>query len=209
MAHGQMAQRGLKGLVLLGIGALAILAGCSGPSGEEGCGGTGDVVSCVDIEDVVPMDQDEATSNVDAFQVDCDDDPDVVDPEPFFDHSAEVTFTNNVAPGAGSAFDVRIESFSVTYRLNSCPPMATGCPPLTGFSGDETFIIPAGGTVTHEFPLVPIRVKEEFEAAGGDPLRPLSYTATYVFTGRTVPFNDGLRLEASTEFTIGNFNNCP
>ncbi len=62
--------------------------------------------------------------------------------------------------------------------------------------------------------MVPLRVKEEYVAEGGhlgssDFGFPFpSYTATYVFTGRTDFFSDDIRIQGSTEFTIGSFNTC-
>ncbi len=109
-----------------------------------------------------------------------------------------------------------ILNYSVTYTLNDCPPRATVCPALTGFSVSpgQTFTIPTNGTVTQTFPMVPLRVKEEYVAEGGHTGSSAfgfpfpSYTATYVFTGRTDFFSDEIRIQGSTEFTIGNFNNC-
>ena len=116
----------------------------------------------------------------------------------------------------GGSLLLTILNYTVSYTLNDCPPRAAGCPALTGFSVSpgQTFTIPVNGSITHTFPLVPLRVKEEYAAEGGHldssqfgfPFP--SYTATYVFTGRTDFFSDEVRIEGSTEFTIGGFDNC-
>jgi hypothetical protein len=209
----------------IGIGLLiasSLLLGCDADTRDD-CGGVGDVVSCVSIDSIVPVGGSIAspteTSNVDALQSTCTDGT----LEDFTDHNAEITFANRQFPGGdgtqvdiGGSLLLTILNYSVSYTLNDCPPRATGCPALTGFSVSpgQTFTIPINGSVTHTFPLVPLRVKEEYVAEGGTlgssqfgfPFP--SYTATYVFTGRTDFFSDEIRIEGSTEFTIGSFDNC-
>jgi hypothetical protein len=169
----------------------------------------------------VPADESgQISSNVDAVPSTCSDDS----VEPFTDHNASITFANRPFPSADTPTPVEsdgtllltILNYSVSYTLNDCPSRATGCPALTGFSVSpgQTFTIPTNSSVTQTFPLVPLRVKEEYVAEGGQlgasdfgfPFP--SYTATYVFTGRTDFFSDDILIEGSTEFTIGNFNNC-
>jgi hypothetical protein len=202
--------------------ASSLLLGCDADTRDD-CGGVGDVVSCVSIDSIVPVGgpvgSGTETSNVDALQSACTGG----ELESFTDHSAEITFANRQFPGGdgtqvdiGGSLLLTILNYTVSYSLNDCPPRATGCPALTGFSVSpgQTFTIPINGAVTQSFPLVPLRVKEEYVAEGGHlgssqfgfPFP--SYTATYVFTGRTDFFSDDIHIEGSTEFTIGNFNNC-
>jgi hypothetical protein len=168
-------------------------------------------VSCLEVDNIAPEGADgDASSNVDAFQDICDiDDEGNPEFEPFTDHSAAITFSNNTFPGADGSFDIRLVRFSISYRLNDCPGGASGCPPLTGFSAGQSVLIPAGSTVTETFPFVPLRVKRQYRTAGGSDIDPPSYTAVYTFTAQTTPFNDTLTVEASTEFSIGNFDLCP
>ena len=217
MRHWQRARQGLQSLFLVAV----ILMSCSAPGGDnpaEGCGGTEASVSCLEISSIAPTGGSEGgnASNVDAFQEIC------VDPvtggqlssEIFTDHPAEATFTNRLFPTAqtGSGFDFRITGYSVSYRVNQCPAAALGCPPLTGFtvSGQNILIAhrsdgqPASVTVPLLF--VPLRVKNEFCAAGGERGRVVpSYLATYTFTAQTSRLNDTFTLTGSTEFTIGDF----
>ena len=202
-----------------------MLLGCESDVRDD-CGGVGSVISCVSVDRIVPTDGREGaeTSNVTAVAT-CSDG----EPAPITDHFADITFSNRQFPastgdvsGDGSqvaidgSFLLTILHYSVSYSLNDCPPRATGCPALTGFSVSpgQTFTIPNNGNVEHSFPMVPLRVKEEYVAEGGHlgssqfgfPFP--SYTATYSFTGRTDFFSDEIHFEGSTEFTIGSFENC-
>ena len=209
----QMARQGLLGLFLVSL----IVMGCAAPGGEstaEGCGGLEASVSCLDITQIAPTYLDSPTSNVDAFPSTCRDpvSGDVTGVEPFTDHAAAITFTNTRFPTASGSFDIRILSFTVSYTLNQCPAQAIGCPPLTGFTvATSTLLVPAGGTATATFPFVPLRVKNEYAAAGGELFSAFlpSYTATYVFTAQTTRLNETITAQGSAEFTIGAFNNCP
>lgn len=208
MAQRQRIHRGLQGLVLLGL--VCLLISCD-DAGGRGCGGTEATVSCLEVDNIAPQDSaNNASSNVDAFQDICtDDEGNPTEPEPFTDHSAVVTFSNTTFPGADDSFAIRIVRFSVSYRLNDCPTVASECPALTGFSAGQSLVIPAGSTVTGTFPFVPLRVKAQYNNAGGSEFPPPSYTAVYTFTAQTTPVNETITVEASTEFSIGNFNLCP
>jgi len=206
------------------IGTLCILLGCEADVKEE-CGGIGDLVSCLSIDSIQPTDDGgNNTSNVDAVLQNCSDDPSVFEGEPFGDHNALITFSNRQFPAAtgatqptvGGSLLVTIVNYSVSYTLNQCPERATACPALTGFtvSPGQTFTIDPNGTASHTFPFVPLRVKEEYIAEGGQvgassfgfPFP--SYTAHYVFTARTDFFSSDIEIEGFAEFTIGSFDNC-
>lgn len=208
---------------VIGIGLLVascLLLGCEADVRED-CGGVGGVISCISIDSIVPEDiSGQPTSNVNAVPITCPDGSVL----PFGDHAANVTFSNRPFPSSDSPTQANIDgsllltilNYSVTYTLNDCPPRATGCPALTGFSVSpgETFTIPTNGSLSRTFPMVPLRVKEEYVAEGGHlgasnfGLPFPSYTATYVFTGRTDFFSDDIRIEGSTEFTMGSFGSC-
>ena len=208
MAQRQRIYRGLQGLVLLGL--VCLLMSCDDPGGR-GCGGTEATVSCLEVDNIAPQDSaDNVSSNVDAFMEQClDDEGNPTEPEPFTDHNADITFSNSTFPGADDSFDIRLVRFTVSYRLNDCPAGASGCPALTGFAAGQNLLIPAGSTVTSTFPFVPIRVKDQYALAGGAERPPPSYTIVYTFTAQTTPFNETITVEASAEFSIGNFNLCP
>jgi hypothetical protein len=168
-------------------------------------------VSCLEVDNIAPQDAaDNVSSNVDAFRNVClDDEGNPTDPEPFTDHNADITFSNSTFPGADDSFDIRLVRFSISYRLNDCPTGVSGCPALTGFSAGQSLLIPAGSTVTRTFPFVPLGVKDQYATAGGAEFPPPSYTAVYTFTAQTTPFNETITVEASAEFSIGNFDLCP
>ena len=205
--------------------ASCLLLGCEADVRDD-CGGVGGVISCVSIDRIEPTSGDgsEVNSNVDAVPDLCSDNTF----GEFTDHNAEITFSNRQFPASTGAsgdgaqveidgsFLLTILSYSVTYTLNHCPENASACPPLTGFSVSpgQTFTIPNNSSATHSFPMVPLRVKEEYVSKGGEvngtqfgaPFP--SYTATYHFTGRTDFFSDDIDFSGSTEFTIGDFNSC-
>jgi len=210
MGRWQMARQGLQGLFLVAL----ILASCSAPGSnnpQEGCGGLEASVSCLEITSIVPVAGSTPTSNVDVHQDIC------VDPatgkvtgtETFTgDHNAQVTFTNKKFPTASGGFDIRILGYSVSYRLNQCPALAQGCPPLTGFTvSSQTTVIPQDTSLTLTLPFVPLRVKQDYVAAGGEVFSASlpSYDATYVFTAQTVSFNQTFTVSGDAEFTIGDF----
>jgi len=199
--------------VLCAIGALGLLLGCEADVSDN-CGGAGDDVSCLNISSIDPVDSNgTTTSNVDAVRGVCDGNT----PEPFTDHYADVTLVNtDFSADTLSTLSIIITDSSVTYTLNDCPPNASGCPALTGFSVSpgQTITIPPGGSVTTQFPFVPLRVKDEYVAEGGEVTGSAtgapfpSYTVNYVFTGHTDSFGADVQLHGAAEFTIGNFNLC-
>jgi hypothetical protein len=196
-------------------GAVSILLGCE-TSPSDNCSGVDNTISCGAVTDISPTDSTgTATSDVDAVQDVCDlDDNGQPTFELFTAHNTDITFENSQFFTASDSFDVTVWRFSVSYELTNCPDQATGCPPLTGFEGERTFVIPKDGQVTQTFPLVPLAVKDEYVAGGGEvgdgggaPFP--TYTAWYTFTATTEPFGTEIEIEASQDFTIGNFNNCP
>ncbi len=199
--------------------ASCILLGCEAEVSEE-CGGVGGVVSCLSIDGIQPSNvSGNPTTNVDAVASICTDGT----TETFGDHNAEVTFSNTPFPGvdgtslatADGSQRIVITGYSVTYTLNNCPAAATACPALTGFSiRGTTLTVPANGTVTGTFAFVPLSVKEEYVAEGGETSgtgsgAPYpSYSVNYMFSAQTEFFDDDITIQGSAEFTIGNFNLC-
>lgn len=209
MRHWPMTQQGLTGLFLV----VLILAGCAAAGNDspaEGCGGVEARVSCLQVTNVTFV---SGSSNVDARRTSCFDSttgittPDV----PLTDDSVQITFMNNpfLTADKSVGFAIRLLGFSVSYSLNQCPASARGCPPLPGFTESApTVIIPAlGGSASLTVPLVPLRVKQAYTAAGGELFSASlpSYAATYVITAETVGFNDTITATAATSFTIGDF----
>jgi len=210
MGRWQMARQGLQGLFFVAL----VLASCSAPGGnnpQEGCGGTEATVSCLQINSIVPVADATPTSNVDVHQDICIDPATgkVLSTEKFIgDHNAQVTLLNKKFPKASGGFDIRLLGYSVSYRLNQCPALARGCPPLTGFTvASQTAVIPQGSSLTLTLPAIPLRVKEEYVAAGGEVFSASlpSYGVTYTFTAQTISFNQTFTVSGTTEVTIGDF----
>ena len=203
MRRSQMARQGLQSFFLVAL----ILASCSAPGSDnpaEGCGGLEATVSCLEIVRIAPT-----SSNIDAFQTLCvDPNTGTVTAEPFTDDNALVILANMQFPTAQAGFDIRVIGYSVSYRLNQCPAAALGCPPLTGFTvSGQSIFIPQGQSVAVTLPFVPLRVKNEFCASGGQRVGAIpSYTATYTFTAQTTRFNDTFTVTGSAQFTIGDFD---
>jgi hypothetical protein len=197
------------------VSAVGILFGCE-TNPEDNCGGLDDIVSCVSVTSIAPSHlSGAATTNVDAVQdvcaIDASGDP---TPEPFTDHNADITFANEQFPNASNSYSVTIRHFTVSYSLTNCPAAAAGCPALTSIEGERTIVIPKGGQATATFPFVPLAVKEEYVAAGGEVTGSASggpfptYTATYIFNATTEPFGTEIEIEGRQDFTIGNFDHC-
>lgn len=210
MGRWQMARQGVQGLFFV----VLILVSCSAPESNnprEGCGGVEATVSCLQINSIVPVADTTPTSNVDVHQDVCIDPATgkVISTENFIgDHNAQVTFLNKQFPTASNSFDIRLLGYSVSYHLNQCPALARGCPPLTGFTvASQTAVIPKGTSLTLTLPLLPLRVKQEYVAAGGEVFSASlpSYGVTYTFTAETISFNQTFTVEGSTEVTIGDF----
>ena len=213
MRRWQMTQQGLKGLFLVAL----ILASCAAPGSDGeggGCGGSEASVTCVDVTGIVPTNRNGDTNNVDALKDQCRDLNGIVTSiEPFGDHKARVTLLNKQFPtttATDRAFDVRIVGYSVPYKLNQCPAVARGCPPLTGFTvSGESIVIPAGATVTVTLPFVPLSIKNEYVLAGGElGIAAPSYSVIYTFTAQTIGLNSTFIIQGSSQFTITDFNNC-
>ena len=206
MAHRQTARRWLRYLFFAGL--MFLLAGCDGPGGE-GCGGVDAFAACLNITRIQPIDGNGTeTSDVDViFNPDCNGDGIRDDPEPFTRHDATVTFSNEAFPTADEGLPITVQRFTVSYSLVICPQDAI-CPPLSGFSETVSLSVPEGATVSGQFALVPISVKDEFIDQGGTASAFPTYSANYTFVGETDFFEDAVTLQSSVSFVMGNFNNC-
>src|SRR5262245_40551224 len=115
MRRWQMARQSLQGLCLV----VLILVSCDAPGSDnpaESCGGLEASVSCLEITRIAPTYRGNPTSNVDALQDLCRDISGMVTAiEPFFDHAADITFSNTRFPTATGGFDIRILSYTVSY----------------------------------------------------------------------------------------------
>jgi len=216
---------GHLGLVALGLLGITLgLLGCDGGGigGSGQCGGASDADTCVQINTIQPfttiMGTMVSTSNVDAFQDICTlATPAVL--EPFTDHSAMVTISNEPLPGVGPGVgptaetNVTLQDFSIRYTLNACPAGAT-CPALDTLTVAPglTVTIPPTNSVTITLPFVPLAKKFEYANKGGGhlpngtPTYP-SYTATYTITGTDL-FHNSVSVRGSAPFTIGDFDHC-
>lgn len=187
----------------LGLGAVALVLGCGQVGGGGQCRGGGDSGACLEIASIQPT-----PTSVDAFQDICDATviPNVL--EDFTDHAAAVTINNKPLPGApmDTVHDVTLTQYTIEYELNSCP---TGtCPQmLKTVTVNKTILVPANGTFSGDLKFVDVEKKAEYASGASSPNIHPSYTAIYTFSGTDI-FNSPVTVRGTTEFTIGNFNNC-
>jgi hypothetical protein len=220
----------------LSIGLLGLLYSCGEVGGSGQCFGVGDTGTCIMIESIIPTYEvggGAGVSNVDAFIDVCEpDNPATPENETVLeeitDHSAEITFRSGPLPGANptTARDVTLTDYVLVFTLNNCPA-GSPCPLLTtqGIPPGETILIPANATVTRTLKFVDLAKKMEYATAIGDDMFGIpansfsfihtaesltfpSYTVNYTFTGTDI-FNNDVAVQGFSEFTIGDYNNCP
>jgi hypothetical protein len=182
---------------------LLVLTACGG-GGSDNCGGIDDIISCVNVTNIDPV-----NAQVDAMDCDANGIPDVqVEPE-----AVTFTFRNDVFPSFVEGvdpenLDVRINHVRVTYE-SQC---GTGqvCPALSSHNeAVVVFIQDSGGTASESVTLVSAFTQGQYAAgAAGLPDNIASYTANFVFEAETVGFEDNFDFGASVPFSIGNFS-CP
>lgn len=188
------------GLFLTALSLLLI--GCPG-GGSDNCGGIDDIVSCVNVTDVEPV-------NAEVDISDCNADG-VPDP-PVDSDTVTFTFRNDVFPTFQDGvipenLDVRLDRVTVTYEPTCGPGQV--CPALSGHSEAlVVFIESGGGSAAESVTLVSAFTKGEYAGVIPDPDNPASYTANFEFEGETVGFENSVDFEVSVPFSIGNFS-CP
>ena len=192
------------------------LWGCGGGSGSPGSKGTEDTGVEVDAT-VTPLYLGENTYSVDAFQSDCDPEPDTVDPENFTDHNATLTMTArlinpNTTFQAGTLY---VEKYTVEFRRSSD---SIGAPPIQSDTRYKTIVIPAptgSGTTTVEDTVILVDLirKDQYLSDvtsgqynyGSAYLN--NYTAIYTFDGKN-EYGENFTFKAQTDFQLGSFDYC-
>lgn len=195
------------------------LWGCGSGPGSPGSQDTEDTGVKVDtsISFSGNASDDIKSPNVDAFQEICPDGK----AEPFRDHPAQITFdarllNPNTTFQPGTLY---IEKYTVEFRRKSD---SIGAPPIESFTGNErvTIVPPTGSgvsSVTTTLMLVDLKRKfkyanDMFYVTPGAYTSTYSfinnYTATYTFEGQN-EFGKSFSLTAQTDFSIGDFANCP
>lgn len=204
--------------IWLSLGATAIVGialGCGQVGGAGQGSGVDETGVFVSINGIVPTDtavSGKDTSDVDAFQTaDCDPTTPVLDVEPFGKHSAKVAITATLMPGVTASPGPAPSSITFThYQVDytASPTNSVSAPALTSQPFNRTFLVNTDGSSLEEtLEFVPIQTKVEYVSGGGSPT-PAIYTAKYTITG-TTEFNQPVVLIGSTDFNIGDFNNCP
>jgi hypothetical protein len=216
---GEILKKG-AGLLLL----LLLISACGEIGGSGQCGGGDETGACIQIESIVPKDDDKNTSSVDVLPSFCVDGmasstagTSTSKAEPFSSHDAELTVSNKPLPGVlpANIGDVTLRKFSIRYTLNRCLgsgticPLPTPLPPDGGTLPMNTIVILANGSSKFTLPFFPLDSKDEYVSASSfNSLFAFPhYTATYRLTG-TDQFNRSVSVEGSQEFEIGAYNNC-
>ncbi len=195
--------------LFLGLSGAAL--GCGEVGGGGQCFGVDVSGMCVAVESIIPTDtavSNKDTSSVDAYQtIDCDPATPQFEVEPIGPHSSKVTFSAQLMPGLTSppapAF-VTWTGYTIEYIPN--PNNLVFSPPLTGWSLGETIKVDINTTLERTLELVPVQTKAEYGELGGSPL-PTNYTAVFTFFG-TTQFNQDLVVKGTTNFDIGDWDNC-
>jgi hypothetical protein len=195
------------------------LSSCGNGPGSPGSQGTEDtgVAISATISFASNATADIQSFDVDAFQEVCSSG----DPEPFHDHTAQVTFNATLlnpdttfTPGT-----LYVENYTITYtRKND----SLGAPPIeqyvgTPIGGPIAIVPPAGtgiSTVTATVMFVDLTRKDKYanDMLTGTYSSSLSfinnYIATYTFTGHN-SFGESFTVKIpGTDFEIGDFDNC-
>lgn len=168
------------------------------------------------IKEIDPVYFDESTRQVDVIQGNCADDPtDPPDPEPYTDHFADVTFTNQPLLNSEeqTATTIDLQEYQVWYE-----PVTQGSPGLPSFNvttvKDGNGIDPCdpgsaceGETVT-QIEFVPVRVKAVLGQYLLDTgIFQLHYNVHYRFYGVNI-YGYEVSAENYTDFLAANYDNC-
>ena len=207
--------------VIAAVRALAlILAGlalssCGDKAGGGGaCGGVDNNGVCLFISSIEPVDVTGPTINVDVIlNPDCDGDgnpppPGTIDPEPFSDHDALVTFGSfTIGNVPTTTTRIFIVSYTISYAINLGSGPGPVVPSVTIGTG-SIIQVPTNGSVQATVTIFNQTQKAAFAAdpafVGGEP----SYFARYTFNGED-EFGNTVFTQASTQILLANFNNCP
>jgi len=163
---------------------------------------------CVSVLSIVPTENGASTPDVDVVQGKCTDPSDSTKTvnEPFYGHSAIVTFANqglSTQDPPELAPALVLSAYTVDFVANE---PCNACPALTSLSGQQSLTLLGGQQAQLTYPMVPLSTKAEFVSKGGRVNDAPSYSAVYTFTGKD-PVNK-VELTAAATFTMANFDNC-
>ncbi len=200
----------LRALVLI-LAGLA-LSSCGDKAGGGGaCGGVDNNGVCLFISSIEPVDVTGPTINVDVIlNPDCDGDgnpppPGTIDPEPFSDHDALVTFGSfTIGNVPTTTTRIFIVSYTISYAINLGSGPGPVVPSVTIGTG-SIIEVPTNGSAQADVTIFNQAQKAIFAAAfaGGEP----SYFARYTFNGED-EFGNTVFTQASTQILLADFNNC-
>ncbi len=228
----------IKGLFLaLGVAGLVSCGSGDEAGGGGSCGGADESGICLQVNLIEPVHLDGAIS----LAVDVDAIADCIaglplDPEPFTEHEAAITFSATLVSGNPVAASfVQITGMVVTFTQNTTDPLVTCVPaaptsaPCTAVPGPGPAIaqlttgvdvfIPVGTSVTQTLPMMNGERLNLYTAASGfdiftagpfDPIGDnafLSYTVRYLFTGED-EFGNSVDATGATQVSIGAYDNC-
>jgi hypothetical protein len=228
----------IKGLFLaLGVAGLAACGSGDEAGGGGSCGGVDESGICLQVSLIETLHLDESlTTDVDVnFIPDCDGDPTTVDPEPFTEHFADVTFSASLVSGTPVAASfVQITNMTVTFTQNTTDPVVTctagafapNCnavavagPAIFPLTTPIDVAIPVGTSVTQLMSMVNFQRKDDYTPAvdfnifPSGPFDPsvtpayLSYHVRFVFTGED-EFGNSVDATGATEITFGAYSFC-
>jgi hypothetical protein len=204
---------GLAGLASCGSGDDATDAGGS-------CGGADESGICLQVSLIEPVNlDDQFTSDVDVNAVaDCDPIAPGLQPEPFTEHFADITFSATLISGNPVAASfVQVTAMTVTFTQNTTDPVVG--PAILQLTTPIDVVIPVGTSVTQNLSLMNFQRKNDYTPAPGFDIFTagpfdlsgapafLSYNVRYFFSGED-EFGNNVDATAATEVIIGAYNNC-
>ncbi len=188
------------------------------------CGGVDNNGVCLFVSSIEPFDTPVGpTINVDAFftTTDCDGDGNpvggTIDPEPFSDHDALVTFGSfTIGNVPTTTTRIFIVSYTISYGINlgSTPGPV---PPSVTIGTGAIIEVPTNGSAQATVTIFNQQQKADYVVAYVALFPPppppipnfeVSYTATYTFRGED-EFGNTVFTQASTQILLADFNNCP
>ncbi len=197
--------------VVFCILSAVLLWGCGGGTGSPGSQGCEEVgLSCEAAITPIYLDQD--TSDVDVVQDMCDGEK----PEDFTAHSAKVAITlsllnpnTQLPPGT-----VYIQKYTVEFSPDKDSEKA---PPIESYSRKITVTVPPPSgtgkttvTFTADFitEMQKIQYIKDMLSGEYNSNQFNYYTVTYILEGVARPGDEKIRIIATKNFSIGNYDNC-
>jgi hypothetical protein len=207
---GEMRKRSFYLLSFIFFVSAVFFCGCGGGGpGSPGSSGSGDTGVIVDITQVTHLYLDNDVEwQIDIEQDDCNDDPAIIEPEPFSDDFAALNFRGtplNLSPPL--PYDLDVETYRVEFF-----PKDLGLPPIERIDGFASFAIPANGTAEGLHLIVidagrKLQTLERVISQYGPERPTMQYDMKITLKGKN-KVGESFEVEYTTTVLISNYDNC-